>query len=425
MIVLSLFDGMSCGQIALIEEGFKIDKYYASETDKHAIWQTQHVFPNTIQLGSVCDIKAKDLDKIDLLIGGSPCQGFSFAGKQLNFDDPRSALFFEFVRIWKEIKAINPDAKFLLENVNMKKEHLRVISEYMGVFPVNLNSNRVSAQNRDRWYWTNIKTKKVGLFDELYSDIPLPKDEKLLLKDILEPDYNIDEKYYLSEKMLNYCINNSEKMKMKNHGFSFNPKSGNEKSFAITTKEGNRMGDNFIKVEDQAKSVFDSVDSVDSVRLSKNNMADVVCVAMRGRKQSEKGEYTQKLEPTNNHKTNAITTVSKDNLILERTNASYVQLDISGKNHKSQQDRFFFEDKKHGTLPSARADTKNGVAIRQTLNGYRLRRLIPAECAALQTVPKWYKWIVSDTQIYKMLGNGFTVKMIQHITSFIDKTEIK
>ncbi|PNX49428.1 MAG: DNA (cytosine-5-)-methyltransferase, partial [Thermoplasmata archaeon M8B2D] len=161
MNVLSVFDGMSCGQIALIELGFKIDKYYAAEIDKHAITQTQHNFQNTIQLGSVIDVKAKDLEKIDLFIGGSPCQGFSFAGKQLNFDDPRSALFFEYVRLWKEIKAINPNAVFLLENVNMKKEYLRVISEYLGVFPVRINSNLVSAQNRDRWYWSNIKTKDV------------------------------------------------------------------------------------------------------------------------------------------------------------------------------------------------------------------------------------------------------------------------
>jgi DNA-cytosine methyltransferase len=146
--ILSCFDGMSCGQIALRELGLQVDKYYASEIDKYAIIQTQHNFPNTIQLGDVVKVKAKDLDKIDLLIGGSPCQGFSFAGKQLNFHDPRSALFFEFVRLWNEIREINPNALFLLENVNMKKEHLRVISEYLGVFPVLINSNLVSDQKR-------------------------------------------------------------------------------------------------------------------------------------------------------------------------------------------------------------------------------------------------------------------------------------
>ena len=161
MIVLSLFDGMSCGQIALKELGCAV-KYYASEIDKYAIKQTQLNFPNTIQLGDVNNWMGWNLDwsSIDLVLAGSPCQGFSFAGKQLAFDDPRSKLFFVFVEILNHIKKFNQDVKFLLENVNMKKSHLRVISEYVGVFPVNINSNLVSAQNRDRWYWTNIRTKK-------------------------------------------------------------------------------------------------------------------------------------------------------------------------------------------------------------------------------------------------------------------------
>lgn len=199
IVVLSLFDGMSCGQIALKESGINVKTYYACEIDKYAIHQTQHNFPDTIQLGSVTDVHAIDLPKIDLMIGGSPCQGFSFAGKQLNFKDPRSALFFEYVRIWDEVKKINPDAKFLLENVNMKKEYLRVISEYLGVFPVRINSNLVSAQNRDRWYWSNIRTKETGLFDELFSDIPQPYDKKINLNDILEDGFYSD-----SDK--SYCI---------------------------------------------------------------------------------------------------------------------------------------------------------------------------------------------------------------------------
>ena len=115
--VLSLFDGISCGQIALERAGVKVDKYYASEIDKYAIKVTQYNYPNTIQLGDITKIKAKDLPKIDLLCGGSPCQGFSFAGKQLNFDDPRSKLFFEFVRLKNELQP----KYFLLENVKMKK----------------------------------------------------------------------------------------------------------------------------------------------------------------------------------------------------------------------------------------------------------------------------------------------------------------
>ena len=129
MNVLSLFDGLSCGQIALKELGVKVDKYYASEIDKFAIEQTRLNFPNTIHLGDVQNWEEWKLDwsSIDLVIGGSPCQGFSFAGKQLAFDDPRSRLFFVFVGIVNHVKKHNPNMKFLLENVVMKKEHIAVI----------------------------------------------------------------------------------------------------------------------------------------------------------------------------------------------------------------------------------------------------------------------------------------------------------
>ena len=152
MNVLSLFDGMSCGQIALERAGIKYDKYFASEVDKYAIKITQKNYPDTIQVGDVRDIRAADLPKIDLLIGGSPCQGFSFAGKQLNFEDPRSKLFFEFVRLKNELKP----KWFLLENVKMKREHEYVITDMLGVSCTRINSNLVSAQNRKRLYWTNI-----------------------------------------------------------------------------------------------------------------------------------------------------------------------------------------------------------------------------------------------------------------------------
>jgi DNA (cytosine-5)-methyltransferase 3A len=167
--VLSLFDGISCGQVALKRCGIKVDEYYASEIDKYAIQVTQKNFPGTIQLGPVELINKERLPKIDLLIGGSPCQGFSFAGKQLNFEDPRSKLFFEFVRLKKELKP----KYFFLENVKMKKEYQDVISELLGVEPVEVNSNLVSAQNRKRLYWTNIK-------------FFMPEDKGIVLKDILE-----------------------------------------------------------------------------------------------------------------------------------------------------------------------------------------------------------------------------------------------
>lgn len=156
MKVLSLFDGVSCGQIALERAGIEVDEYYACEIDPHAIKVTQHNYPNTKQMGSVVDLDVSKLPMINLLIGGSPCQGFSFAGKQLNFDDPRSKLFFEYVRILNDIKKTNPNVCFLLENVKMKKESQQVITEMLGVEPITINSNLVSAQNRKRLYWTNI-----------------------------------------------------------------------------------------------------------------------------------------------------------------------------------------------------------------------------------------------------------------------------
>lgn len=176
MNILSLFDGMSCGQIALNRSKIKYENYYSSEIDKYAIKVTQHNFPDTIQLGNIVDIKGKDLPQIDLLIGGSPCQGFSFSGKQLNFNDPRSKLFFEFVRLINELKP----KYFMLENVKMKKEFEQVITEHMKVDPIEINSALVSAQQRKRLYWTNIP------------NVELPKDRNINLVDILEKDEKLN-----------------------------------------------------------------------------------------------------------------------------------------------------------------------------------------------------------------------------------------
>ena len=154
--VLSLFDGMSCGRIALERAGIKVNNYFASEIDKYAIQVTKHNYPNTKHIGDVTQVKGADLPKIDLLIGGSPCQGFSFAGKQLNFDDPRSKLFFEFIRLLEETKP----KYFLLENVKMKKEYQDVISKYLGCEPIEISSSKFIPHNRKRLYWTNIEVEQ-------------------------------------------------------------------------------------------------------------------------------------------------------------------------------------------------------------------------------------------------------------------------
>ena len=343
MRVLSLFDGMSCLQIALREHGFIVDKYYASEIDKFAIKQTQHNFPDTIQLGSVTEWKTWDIDwsSIDLIGAGSPCQGFSFAGKQLAFDDPRSKLFFVFVEILNYCKKFNPEVKFLLENVDMKKDHLRIISEYVGIFPTKINSDLVSAQNRERWYWSNIRTKQIGLFDELYTDIPQPTDEGILLRDILQPESEVDKKYYLSPKMLSYLDKRTTKYAPPNI------RDENGESSTIT-------------VCNEGKSDSDM---------------NLICVASRGRNPANTSDRRtgspteQRLEPKTNGKTNTLTSVAKDNLLT---------------------------------------------------NGIILRRFSPLECSRLQTIPEWYEWVVSDSQIYRMLGNGWTVKVIEHIISFYE-----
>ena len=184
MNVLSLFDGMSCGQLALQRSGIQVNKYYASEIDKYAIKIAQKNFPNTVQLGDVQNVKTNYVDNIDLLIGGSPCQGFSFAGRQLNFEDPRSKLFFEYVRLLDELKP----KYFLLENVKMKKESEDIITKYLGVEPIMINSALVSAQNRQRLYWTNIPR------------VTQPEDKVILLKHILQ-DY-VDAQYFMNEKQI-------------------------------------------------------------------------------------------------------------------------------------------------------------------------------------------------------------------------------
>lgn len=176
MNVLSLFDGVSCGQVALERAGIKVDTYYASEIESNPIKVTMKNYPDTIQLGDVTKWKEWDIDwrSIDLLLGGSPCQGFSFAGKQLNFEDPRSKLFFEYADILNHIKECNPDVKFLLENVKMKQEYQDVITEYLGVEPILIDSALVPAQNRKRLYWTNIP------------NIQQPSDKNINLEDVLE-----------------------------------------------------------------------------------------------------------------------------------------------------------------------------------------------------------------------------------------------
>lgn len=202
--VLSLFDGISCGMIALERAELEVENYYSSEIDKQAIEISSNNYPNIKRLGSVENWKEWNIDwaKIDLLIGGSPCQGFSSSGKGLNFDDPRSKLFFVFSDILNHIKAQNPNVKFMLENVKMKKEWENVISEYLSTNPIEIDSKLFSPMRRKRLYWCNWNV-----------ELPIKKNE--ILTTIL--DENVDDSYFIKkEQFEKLVIHKNERTYIKN-----------------------------------------------------------------------------------------------------------------------------------------------------------------------------------------------------------------
>ncbi len=515
-VVLSLFDGMSCGQIALNRAGISYGKYYASEIDRHAIKVTQHNYPDTIQLGSVVDIDVSQLEPIDLLIGGSPCQSFSFAGKRNGMTttcneeiytlekylelknggfkfEGESYLFWEYMRILTDIRKYNPNVLFLLENVEMGNKWERVLSEAIGIYGVHINSALVSAQNRKRIYWTNIGVREEGLFGELHSDIPQPEDRGILLKDILED--SVDEKYYLSDKMLNYFNNRASNF---NNG-KVNIRSENDKATTITAScKSVDISDNFIldtnlkpKPNQQKASCFTAGGNSGGL----HSDMDLICAAMRGRGENNE----QQLEPQSSGKTNALTSVQKDNLVVvgcdyrsdegiryrnngksgtlqararndescgqlvsivipEATSKGYVEIepgecfDAENINSKTRRGRkmkdksnclmaketdfMLYEGSltadqlakfnpdvdvsKHNALTQAigrggsSSEYMDSVSKVSSLSP-RIRRLTPIECERLQTVKDNYTSCVSDSQRYKMLGNGWTVDVIAHI----------
>lgn len=222
MNVLSLFDGMSSGMIALERAGIKVQNYYASEIDKHAIKVSQKNYPNIIQVGDVCKLSSGDLPSIDLLIGGSPCQSISTLGDGSGLDG-KSGLFYQYLRL-KEEK--NPKY-FFLENVVGNKEAIKTISDLVGVEPVLFNSNLVSAQNRSRYYWTNIP-------------FTLPQDKGIKLKDIL--DSNPNETSLLSEARLRWLLSEKGQECLKKRYASLDP----EKASCLTARSDASWNCNYI-----------------------------------------------------------------------------------------------------------------------------------------------------------------------------------
>ena len=378
MNVLSLFDGCSGGQVALQKLGITfegaINKYFASEIDPHAIKVTKANFPNTIHIGDVTrvetiiDEKGKVAD-IDLLMGGSPCTGFSFAGKQLNFNDPQSKLFFEFIRLRDTVKP----KYILLENVRMKKEYQDIISEHMGFEPQARNSSWLSAQNRYRLYWWG---KLVG---DTYVQLPIPPmvDRKLMMQDILEDGYATDE--MTSKDGKSHCLTaryngavwwNSIERKQRTMVLKDNP---------TISKDGLiRIGTADLKGHDSIKRVYAQEGKAPTLTTMQGGHREPKVAVGRivNRRLDENGTrkdyqldlpFTRQLEVRSDGKSNCLTTVQKDNVIVN----------LTGKD--------------------------------------RWRKLTPLECERLQTLPDNYTNHVSNSQRYKMIGNGWTVDVIAHI----------
>lgn len=378
IIVLSLFDGMSCGRIALERAGIKVKKYYASEINKYAQIVSATNYPDIIRLGDITKWKEWKIEKPDLIMGGSPCQGFSFAGKGLNFNDPRSKLFFTFVDILKHYKP----KYFLLENVKMKKEHQKVISDCLGVEPIEINSALVSAQNRKRLYWTNIP------------GVAQPEDKGILLKDIIDGQAFLNDNGKVKKQTeKSNCIDANYHKGKDNHA---------QRTLIITG--GRIVGRN----PDNPKSRKAGLPTV------------------------------QMLEIKDDEKSNCVSTVGKDSLCVQVGKA-----DVKGHDYNK---RVYSPEGKAPSLAAASggnlepkisicpakslpllkeycAKSGDGAVRRYTEkrmhqminNGISWRKLTPLECERLQTVPDNFTAHVSNTQRYKMLGNGWTVDVIAHI----------
>lgn len=342
MNVLSLFDGMSCGRIALERAGIPVTNYFACEIDKYAIQISRKNYPDIIQLGDVTKVgiirqfqsvwiydketeeKLHNLDSgsgtIDLVIGGSPCQSFSKAGDGSGFDGS-SALFWEYVRILKEAKAINPNVKFFLENVVMKQEWKDIITEAVGVEPVEFNSKLVSAQNRPRLYWTNIEGFK------------LPEDKKLVLLDILEE--KVDAKYYLTDKAISYMDRERQPGKTR---WEFHKNELEGKAACLTANMHKGVPYGVIRLDGCNRIATVDINGHDYIKRVYDEHGKAPCLTT-----------------------------------------------VTGGNHQPKI-----------------LDRERELA----------RKLTPLECERLQTVPDGYTEGVSNTQRYRMIGNGWTVDAI-------------
>jgi len=423
--VLSLFDGMSCTQLALQQCGIEVDTYYASEIDKYAIQVTQKNFPNTIQIGDVCNVDPKDYKDIDLITCGSPCQGFSFAGKQLAFDDPRSALFFEFIRILKEIKP----KYFLLENVRMKQQFQDVITDQVSacypdfqgedlfegkIKPILINSALVSAQNRLRLYWTNIP------------NVEQPEDQGIVLKDILvkEEEWQEEVPQYLQnhfhgEPRANQVrhIDVGKSKTLTATMYKGQIQSWIKKDVEISDKLNDRLTNNprsraFQPNQEKSGALLANQhkQSTDSLFALKEPKQVGVAIDINGHDILKRVYSPEGKSPT----LNTMQGGNREPKVLSGAWRARSYDDegqrVKWKETKPKQMLELRKDEKSNALSSVE---KDNVAVSEEKLSWR--KLLPIECERLQTVPDNYTNCVSKTQRFKMLGNGFTVSVISHI----------
>ena len=445
--VLSCFDGFSGGQIALERAGIKVNNYFASEIDKYAMKVTMAHYPQTVQLGTIENWKSWDLPKIDLLIGGSPCQGFSNAGLGLNFDDPRSKLFFTYVDILKDLREKNPDLQFLLENVKMKKEWQKIITGYMGVEPVLINSALVSAQNRQRLYWANWQIEQ-------------PEDKHIYLKDIIEDE--VEEKY-LGGYNPSYKTQSNSAHDVEGkfpaicagtHGYAlgyikfgakFNRKDGLgeeiDKSLPVLSSDWrglNRNQNQTAIVQGAAiRNQVTKRGTEEQLNVRKDEKSNCVVPsyphklnglvfvgglgdkdwAKDGKKLSRNYPQGRRVYSAEG-KATALTSQGVGSIggatgIYEIKKSELIQVGMADdiKGHDVVR-RIYSPDGKSPTLTNMQGGHRQPKIA---TDEYTYRKLTPVECEKLQTVEPGWTDMLSNTQRYKCLGNGWTIDVIAHI----------
>lgn len=401
MKILSLFDGISCGQVALERAGIPVEVYYASEIDKYAISITQKNYPNTISLGDVTKIDFTQYEgKIDLLIGGSPCTNLSIAGNRKGLEGDESRLFWEYVRAIKECKP----KYFLLENVESMTDNDReIISKELGCYPIMINSSLVSAQNRKRYYWFNWGLMQYNLFGFPTCDIPQPKDKGILLKDILESGLSYQEK--------SDCLTARYQGATFPHDYLRNQKTQVAEPVIYQLPRG--YNDGGIK-KDKSPALTTS-------QWQYNNLLIDIANKNNGEMPKMFSLYNKQIVED---KSPTVTANSNVSLTHCGSVGIFSPIRLSEYEKSQGQAQRVYSVRGKSVALNANGGGQGGKTGLYKIDlpdgEYSIRKLTPIECERLQTLPDNYTEGISNTQRYKCIGNGWTVDVIAYIFSFIN-----